>query len=83
MDNQLSEEALRSALAAAGAAHHEYESHYLNGVRDEQWAGWYAAYVLGHLGDFTSPSQLTEWLEAAPGEGDWAEGAAKYVWQKL
>lgn len=74
-----SAELLTQALRAAGAAHHDYESHALNGVRDEQWAGWYAAYVLGRLGDFATPTTLSAWLSEAPAEGDWAIGAATYV----
>ena len=72
-------EQLREALAAAGGAHHEYESNYLGGVRDEQWIGWYAAYVLGRLGDFTTPTALTQWLEQVPAEGDWPTNAAAHV----
>lgn len=41
------EQQLRDALSAAGGAHHDYETNFLRGTRDEQWAGWYAAYVLG------------------------------------
>ena len=40
---------LAEALSAAGAAHHEYEQTALKGVRDELWAGVYAAFVLGPL----------------------------------
>ena len=47
---------------SAGQAHHDYEAHFLRGVRDEHWAGWYAAYVLGRLGDFTTPTMLTQQL---------------------
>ncbi len=72
-------DALRAALAAAGSAHHEYEMNALQGERDAQWPGWYAAYVLGRLGDFASPSDLTAWLEAAPSSDDWASSAAAYV----
>lgn len=43
------EEQLRDTLAAAGSAHHDYESNFLSGTRDKQWAGWYSAYVLGRL----------------------------------
>ena len=71
-----------AALRAAGAAHHDYESITLKGQRDEHWAGWYAAYVLGRLGDFATPSQLTAWLEAASGE-DWADSAAAAVLAQL
>lgn len=76
-------EDLYAALAAAGTAHHEFETEYLAGVRDEAWAGWYAAYVLGRAGDFTTPTRLARWLEEVPLEGDWAEGAAKLVLSRL
>lgn len=73
------EQKLMQTLSAAGRAHHEYESNFLNGVRDEQWAGWYSAYVLGCLGEFTTPTLLTQWLEAVSGEGDWSKNAAAHV----
>jgi hypothetical protein len=76
-------EALVEALRAAGTAHHEYETRFLSGVRDEAWPGWYAAYLLGRLGDFTSPTDLSEWLRDAPYEGDWAEGAASWIVDRL
>jgi len=70
---------LAAALEAAGAAHHDYETNLLGGTRDEQWAGWYAGYVLGRLGDFTSPTRLTRLLAEASGGGDWATVAADHV----
>ena len=74
---------LVQALRAAGTAHHDYETHLLQGMRDEQWPGWYAAYVLGRLGDFTTPTTLAIWLSDAPGSEDWAESTATYVAQQL
>lgn len=74
---------LQEALSAAGSAHHDYELNALKGVRDEQWAGFYAAYVLGRLGDFATPSALSGWLEHAPGGNNWAAGAAEFVLQEL
>jgi hypothetical protein len=53
-----SDSALAEALSAAGAAHHEYEQTALKGLRDELWSGFYAAFVLGRLGDFTAASSL-------------------------
>ena len=73
-DQELSE-----ALSAASTAHHEYESNVLSGVRDEHWAGWYSAYVLGRLGEFATPTLLTRWLEEVSGEGDWSKNAAAHV----
>jgi hypothetical protein len=74
---------LRAALDAAGLAHHEYEQNALDGERDERWAGWYAAYVLGRLGDFAGPTQLGGWLEDVPAREDWAEEAALAVARRL
>lgn len=66
---------LVSALEAAAAAHHEYEAMALGGERDQLWAGFYAAYVLGRLGDFMTPTGLARVLEAVEGD-PWAETAA-------
>ena len=74
-----SESDLTQALAAAARAHHDYEQVVLAGQRDEQWAGFYAAFVLGRVGDFASPSDLVAWLRAAPASEEWAASAAKYV----
>jgi hypothetical protein len=70
------------ALNAAGSAHHDYETHFLNGVLDEHWPGWYAAYVIGKFGEFTTPTNLTTWLSQAKGD-PWSEAAAKYVLDQL
>ena len=78
-----SRQELERALSAAASAHHEYEQAILHGARDEQWAGWYAAFVLGRLGDFTPPSRLTRWLQAATADGPWATAAATYVGDQL
>lgn len=83
MADHPSKEELRKALSAAGSAHHEFEQNFLKGERDEHWAGWYAAYVLGRLGEFATPTQLTEWLQEAQGEGEWADLAADYVRKKV
>ena len=79
MGNTPSQEELVKALSAAAPAHHEYELKALNGIRDAQWAGFYAAHTLGRVGDFTSPSSLSRWLETAPADATWAASAAKYV----
>ena len=69
---------LVEALQAAGRAHHEFESVALGGERDELWAGFYAAYVLGRLGDFAGPSALAARIEGVDGE-PWAEAAADAI----
>ena len=35
-------------LTAAGAAHSVYEKNELNGEYDQQWAEWYAQYLVEH-----------------------------------
>jgi len=70
---------LKETLIAAGNTHHDYQANFLNGVNDEYWAGWYAAYTLGRLGEFTTPTTLTRWLEGVSGDGDWSMNAASYV----
>ena len=78
-----SREALQQALSDAGAAHHDYEQVVLKGEPDAQWPGFYAAYVLGRVGDFAPPSNLNGWLEDAPSDDDWAAAAAAYILAKL
>jgi hypothetical protein len=83
MNDRPSREQLSKALDAAGSAHHDYQTNTLGGVRDERWAGWYAAYVLGRLGDFASPTDLAKWLQQSPAGDDWSTAAAEYVSGKL
>ncbi len=73
------EQELFDALVAAGEAHHEYEHNALGGRHDEGWPGWYAAYVLGRLGDFAAPSALAAWLADVAGGDDWFAAAAAAV----
>ena len=83
MDATLSRKALEGSLKAAGSAHHDYEQNALGGTRDEHWAGFYGAYVLGRLGDFVTASVLVGFLEDAPEDGDWAVSTAEYILDNL
>lgn len=69
---------LIAALDAAASAHHEFEQVALDGQRDDLWAGFYAAYVLGRLGDFLPPSVLADVLESVSDE-PWSPAAADDV----
>lgn len=73
---------LLAALNSAAAAHHDYQSNYLDGQHNAQWPGWYAAYVLGRVGDFAAASDLAAWLDAVNGE-DWSDAAAEAVLARL
>jgi catechol 2,3-dioxygenase-like lactoylglutathione lyase family enzyme len=46
---ELSREELTALLRGAEAAHGEYERTVLKGVRDEQWAPWYAEWMANEL----------------------------------
>ena len=74
---------LELALAAAGSAHHDFETRYLTGVHDALWPGFYAAYVLGRLGNFAQPSDLARWLAEVKAESAWPAAAAKHVLERL
>ena len=83
MSNMPSVEKLEKALTEAGSAHHEYEVVTLGGIYDQLWPGFYAAYVLGKLGNFATPSVLSKLLEDAPESDDWAKSTAQYLVGKL
>jgi hypothetical protein len=83
MDAKPSRKALEGALKAAGSAHHDYEQNALGGTVDEQWAGFYSAYVLGRLGDFVTTSVLVGFLEDAPEDGNWAGSTAEFILDNL
>ena len=78
-----SHDVLTSTLAAAAAAHEEYERVVLKGVVDANWSGFYAAYVLGRLGDFVPASRLAGLLSEVEDSDDWDEAAADHVLMKL
>lgn len=39
---------MESLLVEAERAHGEYEATELDGIRDEEWAWWYASYAIDH-----------------------------------
>ena len=82
MSSEPSKTDLKAALSAAASAHHDYETVYLKGVHDAQWPGFYAAYVLGRLGDLAPPGALATWLETAEGD-DWVDAASDHVLKQL
>ena len=75
--------ALAQALSAAGSAHHDYERIALMGARDDLWPGFYAAFVLGRLGDVAPASRLAALLEEVDVPSHWSEAAAEHVLVEL
>jgi hypothetical protein len=55
----------------------------LKGVRDELWPGFYAAFVLGRLGAFTTASRLSRLLEEVGSPANWSSAAAEHVLNSL
>jgi hypothetical protein len=47
--HDLTKEELTDLLRAAEAAHGQYEKTVLGGVRDEEWAPWYAEFIVDRL----------------------------------
>ena len=47
--NELTKEELTALLREAEAAHGKYETEELGGVRDEEWAAWYAEFIVNAL----------------------------------
>lgn len=79
MTDKITQTVIIQVLEHAADAHHEFEKNYLQGKPDVHWAGWYAAYTLGKLGNFTKPSLLTRWLERVPTQGSWNKQAAQMI----
>ena len=90
-------EAVRALLAEAEQAHGVYETTELNGVYDQDWPRWYAAYAVEHgIGDLIGhaiiPDQLSAFLaggfadfkaiEPAPTQG-WAAHTAQRIVAEL
>jgi hypothetical protein len=46
---ELTSEELADLLREAEAAHGVYETEELGGVRDEEWAAWYAEFIVERL----------------------------------
>lgn len=44
--SELTKDELAGLLREAEAAHGEYEAEELGGVRDEEWAPWYAEFIV-------------------------------------
>ena len=62
---------LSRLLTEASGAHRQYEIQSLNGVYDQQWAGWYARYLLQHdWNEYFVRNWEPDELAAALGEVD-------------
>jgi hypothetical protein len=78
-------EAIEALLGEAEKAHGVYEATELNGVYDQEWPRWYAAYVVEHgigalLGNDVTPDQVAEFLARSNTEFDQAEPRPSEPW---
>ena len=61
--NQDREQRIAALLSETGAAHGVYEERELNGVYDQNWPAWYAAYLVAHgLGDLIEAQMTADQL---------------------
>jgi hypothetical protein len=78
-------EAVRALLAETEAAHAAYETSELNGVYDQEWPQWYAAYAVDHgianlLGRDVTSDQLADSLARAYAEFAQSDPAPPEPW---
>ena len=63
MMNDQAQQQIAALLSETGAAHGVYEEGELNGVYDQNWPAWYAAYLVEHgLGNLVEVALAVEQL---------------------
>jgi hypothetical protein len=78
-------EAINALLVQAEEAHGVFERTELNGVYDQGWASWYAAYAVEHgigalVGHAVATDQLAQFLATSNAEYDQAEPKPAEPW---
>ncbi len=78
-------EAIDALLVRAAAAHGEFEETELQGVYDQAWPRWYAAYAVEHglgglLGHPISIDRLAEFLASSNAEYERTEPELREPW---
>jgi hypothetical protein len=78
-------EAVNALLLQAEAAHGAYEMTELNGVYDQEWPRWYAAYAVDHgigelVGRDVTTDQLSQFLAGTFGDFQRAEPKPGEPW---
>jgi len=78
-------EAVNTLLVQAGEAHHVFETTELDGVYDQDWPRWYAAYALEHglgehLADPITTDRLSQFLADANDAFEAAEPSPSETW---
>jgi hypothetical protein len=78
-------EAIEALLGEAENAHAAYETTVLNGVYDQEWAAWYAAYAVDHgigdlIGRSLSADELAVFLSSRYAEFQQADPTPSEPW---
>jgi hypothetical protein len=78
-------QALITLLTETGQAHGRFEETELNGVYDQQWPQWYAAYAVEHgigalVGRAVSADELTRFLASSNAEFERIEPKPSEPW---
>jgi hypothetical protein len=78
-------EALNALLLQTEAAHGTFETTELNGVYDQEWPRWYAAYAVEHgigelVGHAVTTDRLAQFLTSSYGEFQHAEPKPSEPW---
>jgi hypothetical protein len=78
-------EAVTDLLAQTEAAHGTFEATELNGVYDQEWARWYAAYAVEHgigglIGHALATDELARFLDRAYVEFQETEPMPRESW---
>lgn len=78
-------EALRALLVQTGEAHGVFEETELNGVYDQEWPRWYAAYAVDHgigalVGRGVTADELAQFLASSNADLERIEAASREPW---
>lgn len=78
-------QAISALLKQAEEAHATYETTELNGVYDQEWARWYAAYAVEHgigerIGHHVSTDDLAQFLDDSYGRFEQADAKPGEPW---
>lgn len=78
-------EALTSLLSETGQAHGRFEETELNGVYDQQWPMWYAAYAVDHgigklVGRAVTADELAAFMASTNAEFERIEPTPSEPW---
>jgi hypothetical protein len=81
-------EAVRTLLAETEAAHGAYEATDLNGVYDQEWPRWYAAYAVEHgiahiVGRDVTTEELTDFLARVYAEFEQTDPKPSEPWARF